>query len=59
MATSPAQQMLAHPMPEFRDVDHYRNPVGIVEGSHEIVRPKPRRYLQTLVMCYLLVDIIV
>ncbi|XP_075213305.1 ankyrin repeat and BTB/POZ domain-containing protein 2 [Lycorma delicatula] len=43
MATSPQiQQMLAHPHPvaEFRDPDHYRSPI---EGSHEIVRPKPRR----------------
>lgn len=40
MTASPAH---VHPMPEFRDADHYRSPVGLVEGSHEIVRPKPRR----------------
>ncbi|RZF48665.1 hypothetical protein LSTR_LSTR010755 [Laodelphax striatellus] len=45
MATSPPiqTQMLTHPhpVPEFRDAtDHYRSPI---EGSHEILRPKPRR----------------
>ncbi|XP_046672135.1 ankyrin repeat and BTB/POZ domain-containing protein 2-like [Homalodisca vitripennis] len=40
MTASPAH---VHPMPEFRDADHYRSPAGLVEGSHEIVRPKPRR----------------
>ncbi|KAG8332952.1 hypothetical protein J6590_012721 [Homalodisca vitripennis] len=39
MTASPAH---VHPMPEFRDADHYRSPAGLVEGSHEIVRPKPR-----------------
>ena len=33
-----------HPIPEFRDVsDHFWGPGQVVNGSHEIIRPKPRR----------------
>ncbi|KZS09003.1 Uncharacterized protein APZ42_026746 [Daphnia magna] len=33
-----------HPIPEFRDADHFWGPglSQVVNGSHEIIRPKPR-----------------
>ena len=37
-----------HPIPEFRDADHFWGPGlnQVVNGSHEIIRPKPRRWVQ-------------
>ncbi len=37
-----------HPIPEFRDADHFWGPglSQVVNGSHEIIRPKPRRWVQ-------------
>ena len=36
-----------HPIPEFRDADHFWGPglSQVVNGSHEIIRPKPRRWV--------------
>ncbi len=34
-----------HPIAEFRDADHFWGPGQVVNGSHEIIRPKPRRWV--------------
>lgn len=35
-----------HPIPEFRDADHFWGSGlnQVINGSHEIIRPKPRRW---------------
>ena len=42
-----------HPIPEFRDADHFwGSGLSQVNGSHEIIRPKPRRWVPILLSSF-------